>query len=200
MSKFLFIHSSIRGSDSVSSQLAGELKRKAEHEGHAVVTRDLGAAPLPALDADLLGALFTSSDARNAAQAAQAARVDTLIAELQAADVVVLAAGMYNFGMPTQLKTWFDHVLQAGRTFRYTAAGPEGLVKNKRAVVLAATGGVYGNDNPADHMVPHIRQMLAFIGITELSVVRAEGMAMGEEAAKQGVQAGLASVEELALA
>lgn len=169
MSKFLFIESSVRGNDSASGKLAERLRAQVLAAGHTVTTRDVGADPLPPLDGALLGALFSAADARSAVQQAQADRVTALIDELQAADTVVIATGMYNFGIPAQLKTWFDYVLQAGRTFRYTAEGPVGLVTGKRAVILAATGGVYseGPAAVADFMVPHVKQMLAFIGITD---------------------------------
>ncbi|WP_272942831.1 FMN-dependent NADH-azoreductase [Cupriavidus basilensis] len=119
--------------------------------------------------------------------------------ELQSADTVVLSAGMYNFGVPVQLKTWFDYVLQAGRTFRYTASGPEGLVKGKRAILLIATGSVYseGPTAKADFMVPHLKQLLAFIGITDVTVVRAEGLAFGPDAAKAGLEKAAAEIRTL---
>ncbi len=199
MSKYLFIESSVRGAASTSGQLASRLKDLARANGNEVIERDVGGQPLPALDGALLGALFSPADTRTAEQVAQADRVTALIEELQAADTVVIATGMYNFGIPSQLKAWFDHVLQAGRTFRYTASGPEGLVQGKKAVILAATGGVYstGPAAVADFMVPHIKQMLAFIGITDVTVVRAEGLALGDEAAKAGLEKALSEVSGL---
>lgn len=199
MSKYLFIESSVRGAASASGQLASRLKDLARANGNEVIERDVGGQPLPALDGALLGALFSPVDARTTEQVAQADRVTALIEELQAADTVVIATGMYNFGIPSQLKAWFDHVLQAGRTFRYTASGPEGLVTGKKAVILAATGGVYstGPAVVADFMVPHIKQMLAFIGITDVTVVRAEGLALGDEAAKAGLEKALSEVSVL---
>ena len=109
---------------------------------------------------------------------------------------------MYNFGVPVQLKTWFDYVLQAGRTFRYTASGPEGLVKGKRAILLVATGSVYskGPTATADFMVPHLKQLLAFIGIIDVTVVRAEGLAFGPDAAKAGLEKAAAEIRTLKIA
>jgi FMN-dependent NADH-azoreductase len=200
MSKYLFIQSSVRGADSASGQLAARLKKQlGAIPGNEILVRDLGGNPLPVLDGALLGTLFTPADALNPAQLTQAALVSTLIDELKAADIVVLSAGMYNFAAPVQLKTWFDYVLQAGRTFHYTASGPEGLIKGKRAILLVATGGVYseGPAAAADFMVPHLKQLLAFIGVTDVTVVRAEGMALGPDAAKAGLKKALAEVETL---
>ena len=111
-------------------------------------------------------------------------RADRLIDEAEAADVLVIGAPMYNFGIPSTLKSWFDHVLRAGRTFRYTAAGPEGLLKNKRAVVLSVRAGVYGEGPAAasDHQEPHLRTLLRFMGVSDIEFVRVEGLALGEEA------------------
>ncbi|MGA7812727.1 FMN-dependent NADH-azoreductase [Caballeronia sp.] len=206
MSKYLIIQSSVRGADSASGQLAAHFKKQlGVIPGIEIQERDLGGNPLPVLDAALLGALFAPAEGLNAEQKAQVALVAALIDELKAADTIVLSAGMYNFGAPVQLKTWFDYVLQAGRTFQYTAAGPEGLLKGKRAILLVATGGVYseGPAATADFMVPHLKLLLSFIGITDVTVVRAEGMALGPDAAKAGLEKALSEVgmlEETSLA
>ncbi|CAG4906854.1 FMN-dependent NADH-azoreductase [Paraburkholderia saeva] len=200
MSKYLVIQSSVRGADSASGQLADRFKNQLRTiPDNEIVERDLGGNPLPVLDGALLGALFTPADGLDAEQKAQRALVTALIDELKAADTVVLSAGMYNFGAPVQLKTWFDYVLQAGRTFQYTASGPEGLMKGKRAILLVATGGVYseGPAATADFMVPHLKQLLAFIGITDVTVVRAEGMALGPDAARAGLEKALSEVGTL---
>jgi FMN-dependent NADH-azoreductase len=200
MSKYLFIQSSVRGADSASGQLASRFKQALRvNPGNKIVERDLGGNPLPMLDGALLGTLFTPADALNAEQKAQADLVTAVIDELKATDTVVLSAGMYNFGAPVQLKTWFDYVLQAGRTFQYTASGPEGLVKGKRAILLVATGGVYseGPAAAADFMVPHLKTLLAFIGVTDVTVIRAEGMALGPDAARAGLEKALAEVGTL---
>ncbi|MDF3889042.1 FMN-dependent NADH-azoreductase [Cupriavidus basilensis] len=200
MPKFLFVQSSIRGAASVSGQLAASLKEQLDViPGNEILERNLGGNPLPVLDGALLDALFAPADALDSVQKAQTALVTTLIDELKAADTVVLSAGMYNFGVPVQLKTWFDYVLQAGRTFRYTASGPEGLVKGKRAILLVATGSVYskGPTATADFMVPHLKQLLSFIGITDVTVVRAEGLAFGPDAAKAGLEKAAAEIRTL---
>jgi FMN-dependent NADH-azoreductase len=199
MSKYLFVESSVRGDASASGQLAARFKEQLLAAGHTVVTRDVGSEPLPALDGAMLGALFSAADTRSAEEQAQADRVTALIDELQNADTIVIATGMYNFGVPAQLKTWFDYVLQAGRTFRYTADGPIGLVTGKQAVILAATGGIYssGPGAAADFMVPHVQQMLAFMGINSVSIVRAEGLALGQEAAKAAMDRAFSEVDTL---
>ncbi|MBS0396812.1 MAG: NAD(P)H-dependent oxidoreductase, partial [Proteobacteria bacterium] len=104
---------------------------------------------------------------------------DAVIAEVLAADELVIAAPMYNFGAPSTLKTWFDHLARAGVTFRYTAQGPQGLLRDKRATLVTTRGGVH-RDRPQDHLVPYVRTMLAFVGIDALEVVYAEGLALGE--------------------
>ena len=127
----------------------------------------------------------------NAAQAAALALSDELVAELQAADIVVIGAPMYNFGIASTLKAWFDYVLRAGMTFRYTEAGPEGLVKGKRAIVIESRGGLY-SEGPAqamDSQEPHLRTLLGFIGITDVTFVRAEKLAFGPEAREQAIGA-----------
>lgn len=191
MSKILIVQSSIRGAESASNQLSGALLRKVQEAGHAVVIRDVGAEPLPYLDRGVLGALATNSE--------DAALINTTLAELEAADVVVIAAGMYNFGMPAQLKTWFDYVLQAGKTFRYTPNGPEGLLVGKRALLLTATGGVYESGNPADVLTTHVRQLLGFIGISDVTEVRAGGLALGPAASRAAFADALADIASLAI-
>jgi FMN-dependent NADH-azoreductase len=153
------------------------------------VTRDLGANPIPHLSFDSAAALRTepASDAQTAARALS----DQLVAELKAADVVVIGAPMYNFGIASTLKAWFDHVLRAGVTFRYTQAGPEGLLAGKRAIVVVTRGGLY-SEGPAqamDAQEPHLRTLLGFMGITDVAIVRAERLAFGDEARDLAISA-----------
>lgn len=182
----LQINSSQRATDSESTRVAKQIvaKLSAANAGAQVTVRDLGANPLPQLDGAALGALFTPAENRNAVQAARVAQDDALIAEIQAADVVVIGAPMYNFGMPSQLKSWFDAICRAGTTFRYTKNGPEGLLKGKKVYVTIARGGVYPLD--ADPQVPHIRMLLNFLGMTDSTFIYSEGLAMGPEAAAKG--------------
>jgi FMN-dependent NADH-azoreductase len=194
----LQINSSVRGTQSESTRVANAIVARlaAANPGAAVTVRDLGANPHPVLDEAALGALFTPADQRTADQAARVALDDALIAQAQAADVIVLGAPMYNFGMPIQLKAWFDAVARAGVTFRYTENGPEGLLKNKKVFVATARGGVYPLD--ADPQVPHIRMLLNFLGLTDHQFIYSAAQAMGPEAAAQGQSEADAAVAALA--
>jgi FMN-dependent NADH-azoreductase len=194
----LQINSSLRGNQSESTRVANAIVAKvaAANPGATVTVRDLGANPHPVLDEATLGALFTPADQRTAGQAARVALDDALIAEAQAADVIVLGAPMYNFGMPIQLKAWFDAIARAGVTFRYTENGPEGLLKNKKVYVATARGGIYPLD--ADPQVPHIRMLLNFLGLTDHEFIYSAGQAMGPEAAAKGQAEADAAVAALA--
>lgn len=183
MSKVLVIKSSVSGDASVSNRLveAAVSGLRRQEPRLEVVERDLGVAPVPHLAAEGLAGLRGTP--QTAAEAATRALSDALVAELQAADTLVIGAPMYNFGMPSTLKAWFDHVLRAGVTFRYTEAGPEGLMTGKSAIVVLTRGGLY-SEGPAqamDSQEPHLRTLLGFIGITAVTFVRAERLALGEE-------------------
>lgn len=180
--KILQINSSARSAGANSTRLADAIttRLKAANPGAVVELRDLAAHPHPVLDEAALGALFTPAEQRSPEQAARVALDDALIAQLQSADAIVLGVPMYNFGVPVQLKTWIDAIARAGVTFRYTANGPEGLVTGKKAYVLAARGGVYAG-TPKDSQTAYVRDFLAFIGITDVEFVYAEGLNMGDE-------------------
>jgi FMN-dependent NADH-azoreductase len=194
----LQINSSLRGNQSESTRVGNAIVAKlaAANPGATVTVRDLGANPHPALDEAALGALFTPADQRTAEQAARVAQDDALIAEAQAADVIVIGAPMYNFSMPVQLKGWFDAVARAGVTFRYTENGPEGLLKNKKVFVATSRGGIYPAD--ADPQVPHIRMLLNFLGMTDNQFIYSAAQAMGPEAAAKGQAEADAAVAALA--
>lgn len=172
----LQINSSIQSDAGNSSRLASELS-SALSGGAAVATRDLARHPVPHLDAARFGAFLTPEAERSAEQQAVVAYSDALIEELREADVLVLGLPMYNFGVPSQLKAWFDHVARAGVTFRYTATGPEGLLKGKKAWVVAARGGRY-EGTAKDSQSAHVRDFLGFLGITDVEFVYAEGLAI----------------------
>lgn len=182
----LQINSSLRGANSESTRVAANIvaKLRAANPGASVTVRDLGTNPHPVLDEAALGALFTPADQRTAEQAARVAQDDALIAEIQAADAVVIGAPMYNFGMPVQLKAWFDAIARAGVTFRYTESGAEGLLKNKKVFVATSRGGIYPAD--ADPQVPHIRMLLNFLGMVDATFVYSSGQALGPDAAGKG--------------
>jgi FMN-dependent NADH-azoreductase len=150
------------------------------HPGGRVIRRDVAAEPIPHLDAPRFSAFVTAPEARDDAQRAVVAFSDALVAEWRAADIVVLGLPMYNLGVPSTLKAYFDHIARAGETFRYTETGPVGLLTGKKAHVVASRGGLYaGTAN--DTQTAYIRQFLGFIGVTEVEFVYAEGLAMGEE-------------------
>jgi FMN-dependent NADH-azoreductase len=181
MSTLLIVTSSLSGAASQSNRLVEHYadRHVAAHPGTDVVRRDLAGNPVAPLDGTRLRALGAPAASRTAAEAAVAAESDALIEELKAADVVLIGAPMYNFTVPSQLKSWFDHVARAGVTFRYTAQGPVGLLTGKRAVLVTTRGGRH-RGAPEDHVVPYVRTMLGFLGITDVEVVYAEGLAIGE--------------------
>ena len=197
----LQINSSARRAASQSTRLASHIvTRLREATPRAVVTvRDLGHAPHPALDEDALTALFTPAADRTPEQSARVAQDDALIAEVQAADVVVIGVPMYNFGVPVQLKNWIDAISRAGVTFRYTANGPEGLLKGKKALIVLARGGLY-RDTPADSQVPYLRTVFRFLGFDDVQFVYAEGLAMGEESERNGIASAIEQIDELVAA
>jgi FMN-dependent NADH-azoreductase len=199
MSTVLVLTSSALGEASASGQLAREAaaQLRAQDPGLRIVTRDLGSNPVPHLTPDCAAAIGGAEPA-NERQAAARALSDELIAELKAADTIVIGAPMYNFGIASTLKAWFDHVLRARVTFRYAEAGPEGLLKGKRAIVILTRGGLY-SEGPAswmDAQEPHLRAMLGFIGIDDVTFVRAERLAFGVEARAQSIEAARELIQE----
>jgi FMN-dependent NADH-azoreductase len=183
----LQVNASIRSEGANSTRVANDIvaRLRAANPGATVTTRDFARTPPAILDGAALGALFAPAEQRTAEQAARVAQDDALIAEVQAADVIVLGVPMYNFGIPVQLKSWLDAIARNGVTFRYTAQGPEGLLKDKRVLVGLARGGRY-RDTPADSQVPYLKTVLGFLGLTDVSFIYAEGLNMGPEANAQG--------------
>lgn len=181
MKTLLQINSSIFSSGGQSSQLADQFVAawRSHHPDARVVFRDLAQAPLPHLDAQRVTAFFTASEARTPEQQAFAAESDTLIDEIKQAEILVIGLPMYNFGIPSTLKSYFDHIARAGITFRYTAHGPEGLLTGKKAYVFATRGGLYAG-TPLDSQTGYIRNFLGFLGIADVQFVYAEGLNMGE--------------------
>lgn len=178
--RILLVTTSLNGQQGQSIALANHLSmRVAERDELSLTQRDLAVDPLPHLELDEFASWRVEPEQRTAQQRELTQRSDQLIEELQAHDVLVLAVPMYNFGVPSQLKAWFDRIMRAGVTFRYTENGPEGLVKGKRAVLLFARGGQYAGTE-MDNQTPHIKLMLSMIGIEDISVVFAEGLNLGE--------------------
>lgn len=182
MNQLLQINTSLFSGEGQSSRLADQFVAawRQRHPQAGVTTRDLAREPVPHLDAGRFRAFTTAPEARDAQQQAVAAYSDALISELQRADVIVLGLPMYNFGVPSQLKAYFDHVARAGITFRYTAQGPQGLLQGKKAYVFAARGGLYAG-TPLDSQTNYVRDFLRFIGIAEVEFVYAEGLNLGAE-------------------
>lgn len=180
MKTILQINSSLGSANGESSKLADLYVKGllAAHPAAELTVRDLAKEPVPHLDSTRFAAFLSREETRTEEQRNILQYSDTLIAELKRADVIVLGVPMYNFGVPTQLKAWFDHVARAGVTFKYTAAGAVGLLTGKRAIVLATRGGRYAGT--ADHETPFLRQFLGFLGLTEVEFVYAEGLALGE--------------------
>lgn len=183
----LQINASARSAGANSTLLANSIvaRLRLAHSEVTVAVRDLATDPHPVLDEPALGALFTPVDQRSPEQAARVALDDALIAQVQAADVIVLGVPMYNLGVPVQLKNWIDAIARAGVTFRYTAEGPEGLLKGKRVYVGLARGGRY-RGTEADTQVPYLRMVLGFLGMTDVQFIYAEGLNMGPEAVREG--------------
>ena len=182
MNTLLKINASLFSANGQSSQLTERFAAawQASHPGSRVVERDLAANPVPHLDGARFMAFLAKPEERSAEQQAVVDFSDALIAELRAADVIVIGLPMYNFGIPSQLKAYFDHLARAGVTFRYTATGPEGLITGKKAYILAARGGVYAG-TPKDSQTAYVRDFLGFIGITDVEFIYAEGLNMGDE-------------------
>jgi len=183
----LQINASARREASNSTRVANSIvaRLQAANPASRLTLRDLAVTPHPVLDEAALGALFTPAEKRTAEQAARVALDDALIAEIQAADAIVLGVPMYNFGVPVQMKNWIDAIARNGVTFRYTEQGPEGLLQGKTVYVALARGGSY-RDTAADSQVPYLKTVLGFLGMTDVHFIYAEGLNMGAEAAERG--------------
>ncbi|MGE8496416.1 MAG: FMN-dependent NADH-azoreductase [Pseudomonas sp.] len=199
MSRILVIESSARKQGSVSRQLTEQFiaQWRAANPADEITVRDLAVDQVPHLDANLLGGWMTPSEQQSEAEKVALALSNTLTDEVLAADVLVLAAPMYNFSIPSTLKAWLDHVLRAGVTFKYTENGPQGLLGGKRAVVLTARGGIYAG-SAMDHQEPYLRQALAFVGIHDVNFIHAEGLNLGNEFMAKGLAHATAQVARLA--
>lgn len=204
MSNILLVTSSPRGDQSHSSRVAVELvdRLREADPGATVTRRDLHANPLPHIgEAFAIGSRKATED-RTPEETKAVAISDAAVDEVFAADTIVIATGMINFGVSSTLKAWVDNVLRAGRTFRYTESGPEGLATGKKAYIVVASGGVY-SEGPAaafDHADPYLRTILGFIGVTDVETLRIEGVAFGPEAEKKALAEALDRTGELALA
>ncbi len=177
----LQINSSLFSDAGQSSQLADNFIARVKQAipGTKVVVRNLAADPIPHLTAERFTAFLSKPEQRSAEQQSVLDFSDALIAELEAADTIVMGLPMYNFGVPSTLKAYFDHIARAGKTFHYTEKGPVGLLTGKKAIIFAARGGLY-QGTPRDTETSYVRDFLAFLGITDVEFVYAEGLAMGD--------------------
>ena len=202
MQTILKVNASLFGEGGQSSRLASEFVQTLHNLAKfgpraSVINRDLASQPVPHLTAERFQALNTPVEQRTLEQQRVVTESDALIDELKRADVIVIGLPMYNFGVPSTLKAYFDHIARGGVTFRYTAEGPEGLLKDKKAYVFATRGGRYAG-TPADLQTAYVRQFLGFIGIHDVEFVYAEGLAMGAEQRDASLRMAEARIEQLA--
>jgi FMN-dependent NADH-azoreductase len=201
MSHILVVTSSPRGEASYSNRVAAHLLSELQQtQAEATVTvRDLARDALSPIDEDFVAATRSPEGPRTERQRAIAARSDALVDELLAAEIVVIASPMINFTVPSALKTWIDYICRAGRTFRYSESGPKGLATGKRVYLIAARGGFYAAsaNQAADFQVPYLIHLLAFLGMTDVTVIAIEGTAFGPEAAEKAVAGAVAQVRTL---
>lgn len=181
MTNLLQINSSIFSSGGQSTQLADQFVAawRANQPDAQVTVRDLAQQPLPHLDAERVLAFFAQPETRTPDQQAFVAESDALIDELKQAEIIVIGLPMYNFGIPSTLKAYFDQIARAGVTFRYTENGPEGLLTGKKAYIFATRGGLYAG-TPLDSQTGYVRNFLGFLGITDVEFIYAEGLNMGD--------------------
>ncbi len=199
MKTLLQINSSLFGENGQSSKLANQFVSKwqrANPEGR-VFTRDLAVEPVPHLTAERFQAFLADENARNEQQKAWVAESDALIEELEQADAIVMGLPMYNFGIPSALKAWIDHVARAGRTFRYTENGPVGLLQDRPVYLFAARGGQY-RGSPRDTQTAYMTHFLNFIGIRNIEFIYAEGLNLGEQPREASLDQASACIERLA--
>lgn len=201
----LIVTSSAQGEASVSNTLAASFSEqlRAAHPASRIVVRDVGRNPIPHLTEETVAGI--RAEATTPAEIAARDLSDALIAEVKEADLLVIASPMYNFGISSTLKAWFDHVLRPRVAFYYDAEGPHGLLEGRKVVVIESQAGLYEPGSPADSQEPHLRQMLGFAGLTDVTFVRANRLAFGTEMAAASIteateQLAALAREELALA
>lgn len=198
MTNILQLTSSLSGESGQSSRLASEFASAlGTATGAAVQVRDLARQPVPHLTAERFAAFTTPASERTVEQQRYVADSDALIEELRRAEVLVLGVPMYNFGIPSTLKAYFDQVARAGVTFAYTADGPRGLLTGKRAYVFATRGGRYAGTE-ADLQTAYLRRFLAFIGILDVEFIYAEGLSLGSDQREQALAVALERIDQLA--
>lgn len=202
MSKILLVTSSPRGDASLSTKVARDLAERLQQAipGSKLSVRDLVADPLPHIEPEFASGIYTPADARTSAQSKAVAVSDRTLDDLFAADHIILATGLINFGISSTLKSWVDHIARSGRTFSYGESGPKGLVTGKKAYLVLASGGVYSEGPSAvyDFAIPYLKAVLGFIGMTDVEVIRVEGTGMGEDTIKAQLEKAAGTIETLA--
>src|SRR5258706_4483376 len=198
MKTILQVNASILSNDGQSSRLANEFVAALRRETPQakLILRDFARDPVPHLDAERFGAFIAKPEARTVKQDALLAYSDELIGELKQADVIVLGLPMYNFGVPSTLKAYFDHIARAGVTFRYTDKGPVGLLTGKKAYVFAARGGLYAG-TPKDTQTAYVREFFGFLGMTDIEFIYAKCLAFSPESKAQSIAKAHAHVDRL---
>jgi FMN-dependent NADH-azoreductase len=202
MANLLFVASSLFGDGSQSRLIASEFidRWRQSHPRTTVMERELTADSIPHLTLATLAASATPADTRSVAERQAAALADALIEEVEAADVIVIAAPMYNFSIPSTLKAWIDHIARAGRTFRYGAAAPEGLLKGRKVFIVTGRGGIYSGNSAAkslDFQEPYLRTILGFLGLDDVTFIHAEGLKVSAEAAASGIERARKAIGDL---
>jgi FMN-dependent NADH-azoreductase len=202
MRNILCLTSSPRRDTSYSNLVAAHMLRELRivHPDSAITIRDLAGNPLPHIDDDFVTATRSVAGARTRRQKALLDQSDILIDELIAADTIVVAAGMINFGLPSTLKAWIDYVVRPGRTFRYTEHGTKGLLGGRRAILILARGGIYsgGPLRSSEHDESYLRTVLTFLGITDVQSILIEGVGLGPEAAERAVDSAMRRARSVA--
>ena len=198
MKTLLQINSSLFGENGQSTRLSEQFVASwlAVNPDGKVIVRDLTAEPVPHLNAQRFGAFLTKPEERTAEQKIVVDYSDALIAELRNADVIALGLPMYNFGVPSTLKAYFDHIGRAGVTFQYTANGPQGLLTGKQVYVFATRGGAYVG-TPLDTQTSYVRDVLNFLGMSDVEFVYAEGLAMGDDSKNAALEKAEAAIAKL---
>jgi FMN-dependent NADH-azoreductase len=201
MKSILLVLGSPRDRASYSHQIARRIvdDLKSRYPAANVVVRNLGKEPLPAVSEAFVNGRVLAADKRSAAEAKALAVSDVMVGELMAADVLVLATPMHNFGISAAVKTWIDHIVRPGVTFSYSDKGPPGLVRGKKAILVLARGGTYGEEpmKQYDFQEPYLRAVLGFIGMTDIEVVRIEGVALGDDAIRNAVTSAKAKADDV---
>ncbi|MER9296968.1 FMN-dependent NADH-azoreductase [Mesorhizobium sp. M0621] len=200
----LLVTSSPRGAASHSTRIATEFAEKlvAADPSNTLVVRDLVANPLPHIDADYASGIYVPAEARTPRQAEVVGVSDVVLDELFAADTVILATGFINFNISSTLKSWVDHISRSGKSFAYGENGPKGLVTGKKVYIVLASGGIYSEGAAVqfDHAIPYLRGVLGFLGMTDVDVIRIEGVSMGPDAVASALARATAKVDAVVAA